>query len=131
MMLNKSDMFSWTRWLYGNTILITEMKHLQPALSVKVHKRVLQSRNKELPLQLVSNPDCPPMVSTQMLHSQLSHELHSATTKTTTRSKRKTVKSHLTAPRSWKTQCAKTEAHAFRVDPRRPKVQKQKHMNLD
>jgi len=71
------------------------------------------------------------MVSTQMLHSQLSHELHSATTKTTTRSKRKTVKSHLTAPRSWKTQCAKTEAHAFRVDPRRPKVQKQKHMNLD
>jgi len=114
MMLNKSDMFSWTRWLYGNTISITEMKHLQPALSVKVHKRVLQSHSKELPLQLVSNPDCPPMVSTQMSHSQLSHELHSATTTTTTtRSKKKLSRATL-----------------LHLDQGRPNVQKQKHMCL-
>jgi hypothetical protein len=111
-MLNKSDMCGWTRWLYGNTISITEMKHLQPVLSVKVHKRVLQSRNKELPLQLVSNPDSPPMVSTQMSHSQLSHELHSATTKTTTSKKNL------------------SRATLLHLDQGRPNVQKQKHMHL-
>jgi hypothetical protein len=113
MMLNKSDMFGWNRWLYGNAISITEVKHLQPVLSVKVHKRVLQSHNKELPLQLVSNPDCPPMVSTQTSHSQLSHELHSATTTTTTTSQKKLSRATL-----------------LHLDQGRPNVQKQKHMRL-